>query len=265
MKIHRFDKIKDLDKYLEDDVKGISNSFKEDIVIMVNYPLGKNFKEIIEPEEKDSFGYFCKYTIKKGLEMVSRLKKKGKNAKIAFVIDDHALMEINDWYLSYYNGFEVTDNIRININKYFKDFKLPVFVQEIMNNLKLTKKDILHSHTFKTPYFQESAYRSLYERKNPNKKIGCADEVTLIYQDLEKQKIKELFFFIPHRCKAVTCSAVIRYNKIKKEKKLNKIKKTHIYLSSNRTTKQGEIIDSLEKLEKDTRESLGDLILIKFN
>lgn len=264
MKIQRFEKIKDLEKYLENDVKIISNSFKDDMVIMVNFPLGKNFKEIIEPEEKDSFGYFCKYTIKKGLKMVSKLKKKGKSAKIAFVIDDHALMEINDWYLSNYSGFEVTDNIRKNIKEYFKDFKLPIFVQEIMSNLKLTEKDILHSHTFKTPYFQESAYKSLYERENPNKKIGCADEVVLIYQDLAKQKIKELFFFIPHRCKAVTCSAVIRHNKIKKEKQLNKIKKTHIYLSSNRTNKEGEVIDSLEKLEKDTRDVLGDVILMRF-
>jgi hypothetical protein len=265
MKINKFDKIKDLDKYLEDDVKNISNSFKDDIVIMVNFPLGKNFKEIIEPEEKDSFGYFCKYTIRKGLEMVSRLKKKGKNVKIAFAIDDHALMEINDWYLSYYNGFEVTDNIRKNIEEYFKDFKLPKYVQKIMSELNLTEKDILHSHTFKTPYFQESAYRSLYERKNPNKKIGCADEVVLIYEDLEKQGIKDIFFFIPHRCKAVTCYAVIKYNKIRKEKKLNRIRKKHIYLSSNRTNKEGEIIDSLEKLEKDTREILGGLILMKFS
>jgi hypothetical protein len=83
---------------------------------------------------------------------------------------------------------------------------------------------------FKTPYFQESSFRELYEKKNPGQKIGCADEVVLIYQDLEKQGVKETFFFIPHRCKAVTYSAVIKYNQIRKEEGLEKIKKTHISL-----------------------------------
>lgn len=264
MKIKNFQKIKSLEKYISEDIKTIKNSRKDNIVILVNFPLGDSFKEVIEPEDKNSFGYFCKYTIEKGIKLVASLKEKNKNAKIAFIIDDHALMDINDWYLSYYNGFEVTDNIRKNVDLYFKDFKLPTFVQQMMLKYKLTEKDILHSNFFKTPYFQESKFREMYEKKNPNKKIGCADEVILVFEDLSKSEVDHLYFFIPHRCKTVTCSAVSRYNKHRKEKGLIKFKKTHIYLSSNRENKKGEIIDNIEKLEKDTLDVLGDILLIRF-
>lgn len=161
------------------------------------------FQEIKNKEIKETvknhpyMGYFPLETWKFGIKLAKYTLKKGKQVKIAIIVNDW------QWVPKSEEGKE---------NKLRKDFyknqKLPKIYKEELKKNKLNEKIFLPmktnskiSHPF---FFSEKKLRNLYTRKY-SKKVNlegnlCAQEYMPFLKQLKEENIDLLISFIPKTC-----------------------------------------------------------------
>ena len=227
-------------------------------IIAGHFSLTRDFVPAIEPHEKGSFGFFTMYTIEIGAKLLKIAEERKLFAKIVLLVDDHYQVGETEWYSKIYDGVPGIQDIRKGVDGFFSNFCLPrQFI-----DVGITEANLAFSKTCNAHYFQESKYRSEFNRLFPDEHTGCAAEVNLVYQDLAKQGYADVIGFFPQRCKSPVCHAATEYNaqRINKGNLLGQTRKS-IFLSSERLSENGELIDNKIKMEQATCNKFGGILL----
>ncbi len=185
------------------------------VIIAGHYPLIEIKAEV--KGSLDSFGYFSKYTFEIACKFISKAKKENvKTPKILLLVDDHALMNMQEWYLPEFKGFERAEQIRSAVEKYYKKFTIPKEYSQILKKYKLTEEILINSEETHKKVFAEHLYRlkSVSEKEIifGDHETSCAKELTQVFAEVSKKGFKQMLSFIPQRCQGPTCHAMSQNN-----------------------------------------------------
>ena len=215
---------------------------KDTAIIGGHYPI--NMHGEAETSLDGTFGVFPSYTFDLASRLVASSREKGRNVKIALVVDDHSLMNPPIWYRKSESAEERSQKVSAMVRNYFDNFSLPNNYLEIMAQNGLKESDFIRASPQMLP-FQESAFRVIFEQ---DKKVdaNCSGEYSYILRNLQAQGIGRVLSLIPQRCQGPTCQGAGNYNSEASRFGNPLIKTTHAYLPTD--------------LEISTREELEEKI-----
>ena len=132
MKKTIFSDLKALEKDLEN---RIIHTKKPLAIIGGHYAIDENAEPLVN--EDDAFGIFPEYT----MDLACRLISRNKKAKLILLVDDHSQQSNPYWYMEESPGDK---EIRKKIENYFKNYKLPTKLVEIMSKYNLNEDILLN-------------------------------------------------------------------------------------------------------------------------
>src|SRR3989344_2883872 len=157
-------------------------------IIGGHYPL--NMQGEAETSADGTFGVFPSYTFELASKLVASAREKGRNVKIALVVDDHSLMNPPVWYKKSEVEEERSQKVSRTVRNYFDNFSIPANYLDIMAQNGLKDSDFIRA-SHKVLPFQESLFRLMFEE---DKKVAanCSGEYAYILRSLQSQGIRRI-------------------------------------------------------------------------